>query len=295
MILTVFTPSYNRGHLLHGCFNSLLAQDIDFEWLIIDDGSTDNTAAVVAAMQEKAPFPIRYQWQENAGKQAAWNLACNLARGKYFIGLDSDDQIAPAGLSQLLKHTDRLDNDKQIIGVRACAVRTSDGEHDGAVFFSEGQLLSWFDEFSRPRVQGERIDILKTDVIRQFPYPVSQGTKFIPEIWFYATTAAAGYRFIYTMAPLRVFADDHTHLRLSKSSLYTHARGHLISRTVLLNSIPCILWIRNPIDLAKTIVRLAQARAAENVGLFSKAGLKKSAIPYLALVAPAQIFVRLFK
>lgn len=295
MILTVFTPSYNRGHLLQACFDSLLAQEIEFEWLIIDDGSTDNTSEIVGAMQEKATFPVRYHRQENSGKQAAWNAACGLARGKYFLGLDSDDQIAKGGLSHFLKYIKILENNPLIIGVRACAVRTSDGKNDAENFFEDGQILPWFDEFSRPVAQGERIDILKTDVIRKFSYPVSSKTKFIPEIWFYATTAAAGYKFIYTTAPVRVFLDDHTHLRLSRSSLSTHAEGHLISRTVLLNVIPSKVWLRNPVGLGKTVIRLAQARAAANIGLFSKAGLQRRATPYLAIVSPFQLIARFLK
>jgi len=295
MLLTVFTPSYNRGHLLRACFDSLAKQDIEFEWLIVDDGSTDDTTAIVAAMQAESAFPIRYHKQENAGKQAAWNVACSMAKGDYFIGLDSDDQIFPGGLRQFLRFKPMLENDPAIIGVRACAVRTSDGKNDADNFFEDGQLASWFDEFARPTAHGERIDILKTDAVRKYPYPVSSGTKFIPEIWFYATISAAGYRFLYTTAPVRVFLDDHTHLRLSKSSLYAHAKGHLISRTVLLNAVPCSNWLRNPVLFAKTIVRLAQVRAAENVGLFSRAGLQNDALLYLAAIAPVQLITSFLK
>jgi len=295
MLLTVFTPSYNRGHLLRACFDSLAKQDIEFEWLIIDDGSTDDTAATVADMRLESPFPIHYHWQENAGKQAAWNVACNLATGKYFIGLDSDDQITANGLSQFLTYIPILERDSKIIGVRACAVRTSDGKNDAENFFQEGQVLSWFEEFSRPSSHGERIDVLKTAEIRKFPYPVAQGTKFIPEIWFYATISAEGYRFIYSTAPVRVFLDDHTHMRLSRSSLFAHAKGHLISRTVLLNAVPGSKWIKNPVALAKTIIRLAQVRAAENVGIFSGGGLDKRAFPYLIFISPAQLILSWFK
>jgi glycosyltransferase involved in cell wall biosynthesis len=295
MLLTVFTPSYNRGSFLHACFDSLVSQNIDFEWIIIDDGSTDNTPEVVSDIQAKSAFPIRYHRQENAGKQSAWNVASNMARGKYFIGLDSDDQITPGGLSHFLKYVAELESDPKVIGVRACAVRTSDGKNDAANFFAEGQISSWFNEFSRPAAHGERIDILKTDIIRRFPYPVSANTKFIPEIWFYATTAAAGYQFIYTTDPVRLFLDDHSHLRLSRSSLYAHAQGHLISRTVLLNSVPFFMWIRNPIGLMKTLVRLAQVRGVEEIGPFRRAGLQKNALPYLALIAPIQIITKSLK
>lgn len=295
MLLSVFTPSYNRGSFLQACFDSLASQDIDFEWIIIDDGSTDDTAEVVALIQSKAKFPVRYKKQENSGKQAAWNVACGMAQGRYFIGLDSDDQITPGGLSHFLKYIDQLELEPNIIGVRACAVRTSDGKNDAENFFDDGEVLSWFDEFSRPAAHGERIDILKTEVIRRYPYPVTKDTKFIPEIWFYATIAALGYKFIYTTTAVRLFLDDHTHLRLSKSSLHAHARGHLISRTALLNAVPYALWIRHPIGFAKTIIRLAQVRAVEQLGLLAPGGLSGHALPYLTFVAPIQLFSRFLK
>ena len=72
--LTIFTPTYNRANTLPRVFESLEMQTLkNFEWLIIDDGSTDNTEEVVSSFYSKASFPIRYVKQENAGKQAAWN------------------------------------------------------------------------------------------------------------------------------------------------------------------------------------------------------------------------------
>ena len=70
--ITVFTPAYNRAHTLRRAFNSLKAQTCkDFEWLIIDDGSTDGTSELVERLQEEADFPIRYYWKENGGRHTA--------------------------------------------------------------------------------------------------------------------------------------------------------------------------------------------------------------------------------
>ncbi|MCE2923619.1 MAG: glycosyltransferase family 2 protein, partial [Roseomonas sp.] len=65
-LFTVFTPSYNRAHTIHRVYESLQQQTFrDFEWLVVDDGSTDNTKSIVEAWKKEAPFPIRYVWQEN--------------------------------------------------------------------------------------------------------------------------------------------------------------------------------------------------------------------------------------
>ncbi|HCA4946017.1 TPA: glycosyltransferase family 2 protein, partial [Acinetobacter baumannii] len=83
--LTIFTPSYNRAHTLHRVYESLQVQTLqNFEWIIIDDGSIDNTEDVVKDIINKSKFPIIYIKQENSGKQAAWNKAVSLAKGEYF-------------------------------------------------------------------------------------------------------------------------------------------------------------------------------------------------------------------
>ena len=100
-LFTVFTPTYNRARTLHRTFESLKRQTLrDFEWLVIDDGSTDNTRELVHGWQQEADFPIRYVWQANASKAAAWNRALELARGDFFVCLDSDDECIPESLSR---------------------------------------------------------------------------------------------------------------------------------------------------------------------------------------------------
>ena len=93
----------NRAHVLHRVYDSLRAQTFrDFEWLVVDDGSTDGTGALVAAWRAEADFPIRYRYQENRGKHVACNRAVAEARGRFFLTLDSEVSAAfPAGASGL--------------------------------------------------------------------------------------------------------------------------------------------------------------------------------------------------
>jgi glycosyltransferase involved in cell wall biosynthesis len=98
---TVFTPSYQRAKTLPRVYESLQSQTFtDFEWLVIDDGSTDNTRALVAGWQQDARFPIRYLFQKNAGKHVAYNRAARLARGELLVTLDSDDSCLPNALER---------------------------------------------------------------------------------------------------------------------------------------------------------------------------------------------------
>ena len=94
-IFTVFTPTYNRAHTLRVVFESLLNQTFKaingnpvFEWLVIDDGSTDETDRLVSRFQKEADFPIRYYYQDNSGKHVAMNKGVQLAQGALFLPAD---------------------------------------------------------------------------------------------------------------------------------------------------------------------------------------------------------------
>lgn len=100
--ITVFTPTYNRAHTLHRVFNSLNMQKFkDFEWLIIDDGSTDDTRELIDSYAKEAQYPIRYYYKENGGRHTALNMSYGLAHGKYIINIDSDDELAPEALQKI--------------------------------------------------------------------------------------------------------------------------------------------------------------------------------------------------
>lgn len=88
---TVFTPTYNRAHTLLRVFSSLQAQTFqDFEWLIVDDGSTDGTEELIKHWGSESHFPVRYFKQENRGKHVAFNRGVREATGQFFLPLDSD-------------------------------------------------------------------------------------------------------------------------------------------------------------------------------------------------------------
>lgn len=262
--LTIFTPTFNRAKELIRCYESLKKQNYnDFEWLIIDDGSTDETRTVVNSFINEQKIMIRYVHQSNQGKQAAWNHAISLAKGEFFCGLDSDDTLIGDALVTTMQEADSIKDVTHIIGVRCLAIRNSTQQPDGKELMRQTQENSWFKEWESPHLLGERIDILKTNIINQFHYPVSKKIKFIPEIWFYTTTASKGYHFLYSNNALSLFYDEAEENRLSKSNLYEHAEGHFISRSALLKTVPFICWMRNPAGLFKTIVRFSQVSAVK--------------------------------
>ena len=93
-LFTVFTPTFNRAHTLGRVYASLRAQTYtDFEWLIVDDGSTDGTEELVRGWMAEAPFPLRYLTQVHGHKKAAFNRGVREANGELFVALDSDDEM----------------------------------------------------------------------------------------------------------------------------------------------------------------------------------------------------------
>lgn len=183
---TVFTPTYNRAHLLPRAYQSLKQQSFkDFEWLIVDDGSMDNTPELVKAWQADALFPIRYIAQPNGGKHIAVNRGAREAKGRFFAILDSDDWYTPQSLDRFLHHWNSIPETAQagFVGVVGlCSYKT--GEIIGSRFPQDIFDSDVIDLRFRYKVQGEKNGVLRTDVVLEFPFPEDIG-KFIGEsiVW----------------------------------------------------------------------------------------------------------------
>ena len=176
MMLSIFTPSYNRADSLPHLYRSLLAQScFDFEWLIVDDGSTDTTAEVAKTFLQETRFPVRYLQKENGGKHTAHNLALQEARGEWFLCVDSDDLLAPTAVADLL--------DAIQPGINGIVSYKTD--------FSGKYLCSEFppdlktEKFYRLSMvhgcTGEYTLAFSTAFAKKFPFPVFEGERFLGE------------------------------------------------------------------------------------------------------------------
>jgi glycosyltransferase involved in cell wall biosynthesis len=171
---TVFTPTYNRAHTLPRVWKSLQGQTFrDFEWLIVDDGSSDNTRELVAGWAAASDFPIRYLWQRNAHKKVASNLAVREARGFLFLTLDSDDECLPNSLERLWWHWLNIPEDER---PRFSAVTGLCADPHGKIVGRPFPCSQWMDSdsievFHRYRACGEKWGFQRTDVMRAFPFP----------------------------------------------------------------------------------------------------------------------------
>ena len=214
-MITVFTPAYNRAHLLPRLFESLCKQTFkDFEWLIVDDGSVDDTRSVVEQFSVLGfkffgnltqPLntqhstlktnlntqhstlktnTIRYFYQENGGKHRAINRGVKEARGELFLILDSDDTLPERSLEWINHYYQQIKDDASFGGV--CGYMA---HHDGTII-GRGCDLPVIDANSiemryKCGIQGDMLEVFRTSVMREIPFPDIPGEKFVPEalVW----------------------------------------------------------------------------------------------------------------
>jgi glycosyltransferase involved in cell wall biosynthesis len=233
---TVFTPTYNRAHTLHRVFESLRQQTFrDFEWLIVDDGSTDGTRERVAAWQHEANFPIRYLAQQNAGKHVAFNRGVAAARGELFLTLDSDDACVPHALERLKFHWDGIPPEqKERFSAVTVLCLDEDGNLVGTRFprdVTDSDSLEL--EFTL-RVVGEKWGFHRTDVLRRYPFPEPPGVKFVPEslVWF---AIARDYRTRFVNEPLRIYHTGEVAGGRLMNLTRAAAQGRLLHHRAVLN------------------------------------------------------------
>jgi glycosyltransferase involved in cell wall biosynthesis len=170
---TVFTPTYDLAHTLPRAYESLQAQTFkDFEWLIIDDESTDDTEDVVRPWLTESEFPIRYVRQPNVGKHISTNRASDLASGELLGVLDADDWYAPQALERFLYHWESIPADRrhEFAGVVALCADPS-GQIIGAPFPEPVMDSDYLEMQFKYRVSGDKVGVARTEIHRQFKYP----------------------------------------------------------------------------------------------------------------------------
>ena len=111
--LTIFTPAYNRAYTLHKCYESLKRQtNKNFKWMIIDDGSTDNTVDLVAKWKEKSDFEIIYIYKQNGGMHTAHNTAYQNIDTELNVCIDSDDYLTDDAIDKILSFWEENKDEK---------------------------------------------------------------------------------------------------------------------------------------------------------------------------------------
>lgn len=185
MMVTICTPTYNRGYILGNLYDSLVMQSNKmFEWLIIDDGSSDDTDRLASSFIAEHIISIRYIKQLNQGKHVAINRGVSEARGELFFIVDSDDYLSTDAIERILFHYDSVMLDDSFAGVSG--IRTDfDGKRIGGGLHWQILDCSPLDLRLKYHVKGDMAEVFKTDVLKKYPFPTFDGEKFCPEalVW----------------------------------------------------------------------------------------------------------------
>lgn len=204
--ITILTPTYNRASLLPRLFDSLRCQtNKDFEWIVVDDGSTDDTREVVANLKEKCggAFPMGYVYKANGGKHMAINIGAERARGELLFIADSDDLLIDDALETVANSWHDISDDKSFAGIAGLDIAMDTREVIGSGLPQEHIDCNAIDIRYRHHVTGDMKEVFRTEVLREFPFPEFTGERFCPEqlVWF---RMARRYRLRYINKPIYI-------------------------------------------------------------------------------------------
>ena len=184
-MITVFTPTYNRAYILRRLYDSLVKQSFkDFEWLVIDDGSSDNTRMLVCSFAKEQKISINYIYQKNGGKHRAINKGVELARGNIFFIVDSDDYLKDNALEIINSRFEEIRDDPRFAGV--CGLRaTPDNEKIGGGGYFGVLDCNALDFRYKYRIKGDMAEVFYTDILKKYPFPEFESEFFCTEavVW----------------------------------------------------------------------------------------------------------------
>ena len=259
---TILTPTFNRADVIVRAFDSLCAQTGPrFEWVVVDDGSTDDTAQVLAACAARAPFELRYVRQPNGHKKVAFNRGVREARGQLLVVLDDDDELAPAALARLWAIWQSIDPSarEHYIGVTGLCQR-ADGRVVGDRFPADLMDCTATRMFFEHGVRGEKFGCQRVDVLRRYAYP-EHIEGFVPESLLWWQIASDGFLTRFVNEVLRRYHSTTVSLSTSPAPSGRHAPGlYLLSWSWI--ELQLGFWRHAPWAFAMMAARLTRYRLA---------------------------------
>lgn len=253
---TVFTPTYNRADVLDRPHRSLVAQTLqDFDWLVIDNASTDGTATVVEGWRGTSSFPIVFvRNEENVGFARSWNRGVQAASGDLFVYLRSADELLPDALERLAAHWDAIPPDRrsQFTGVTGLVV-DEHGQLIGRPFPRPVIDSDAREMFYRYRMRSETFGFNRTDVLRAHLMPEIEGyTGYVPQSMLWRQIARR-FRMRYVNDVFRIYWQDRTDTMGRPSDPVAVAPGHVVRSRETLNH--DLDWMRHdPVDVYRDAI-----------------------------------------
>lgn len=179
--LTVFTPTYNRGYCIYQLYESLLRQTSKgFIWLVIDDGSSDNTKELIQSWIDENKIEIQYIYQENQGMHGAHNTAYANIETELNVCIDSDDYMTDDAVEIILNHWNNMHDKENIAGLVGLDIDLK-GHVIGSKFPDDLKESTLYDIYHVYKVKGDKKLVLRTEIVNQYPpYPIFEDERFVP-------------------------------------------------------------------------------------------------------------------
>lgn len=233
--LTILTPTYNRADCLTKLYESLCHQTCrDFQWLVIDDGSSDNTSDVMNLFVKQNKIQIDYRKKDNGGKHTALNYSHPYIKGDYTVIVDSDDYLTNDAVEKILRKWKKYSEDASIAGITFQRGKPETGESfDSGIV---GEFSSTFSEQTNKGMHGDHCETVRSDLFVKFCFPEYADERFIAEgaMWYSITK---GYKVIYSDEI--VYLAEYLEGGLTKSGRILHIKnpkGCMWHASVFLNA-----------------------------------------------------------
>lgn len=182
--MTIITPTYNRAYILGQCYRSLCEQtDKRFLWLVIDDGSNDNTGSLVKEWIAENKIRIKYIKKQNGGKASALNAALQKLDTKYAVCLDSDDKFYCNTVELALKQLEIVDNDNNCCGIVALRNLENGSVMGNKPIPKSMKKITAKDIFIKLDLKTEIICFYKSEILKLYRFPEFKGEKFVSPAW----------------------------------------------------------------------------------------------------------------
>ena len=243
--ITLFTPTYNRAYTMTRLYNSIQRQTFrDFEWIIIDDGSTDNTESLVNSWtNDNNDFEIRYFKVPNGGKCRATNKGVQLAQGEIFFTIDSDDYLTDDACEKINNWMESIRGMDDFCGIVANRGQTPTSTRNTTWRdnkdtpwynkpYRDATFLERYEYASEYPIDGERAEVFWTEVFKKYPYPEFEGENFLTPCVSWNRMAHDGYkiRVFEDIIWIWEYLDDGLTIKGANNRFLNNPKGHFLAQ-----------------------------------------------------------------
>lgn len=242
-LISVITCTYNRANTLPKAYESLCRQTFkDFEWIVSDDGSTDNTQELVKKWKKESKLKIVYLYQKNNGKHIAANAARAVAKGYFDIGLDSDDFMREDALEVFMEAWNSIPKEKwnEFYAVKARCFDPESGKPIGKEIPGGRLICHYLDAKYKFKIQDEMWSMSRLEVTKEFPYPDIRGGRENGGLRFYPEgigqdLASRKYKIMLINEALRGYTTNVSSSLMGRGAKYDRSRENIFMWTHIIN------------------------------------------------------------